>query len=66
MSSSPAGPVVVVVVVVVPVVTGATAWPSVVGGPGGAGVCATVKLREGATGGAVGLAVIFGGPGKKK
>lgn len=64
-SSSPAGLVVVVaavvVVVVVIVVGGMTVGASVVGGPSGAGASATVKLREGATGGSVGLAVIFGG-----
>ena len=65
-SSSPAGLVVVVVVVVVIVVSGMTGGASVVGGPTGACVGATVKLREGATGGSVGLAVIFGGPRKKK
>lgn len=69
-SSPTAGPVVVVVVavvvvVVVTVVTGMTAGASVVGGPAWACV-ATVKLRDGATGGSVGLAVIFGGPRKKK
>lgn len=65
-SSSPAGLVVVVLVVVAGiVVTGMTAGASVVGGPVGSCVRATVKLREGAAGGSVGLAVIFGGPGKK-
>lgn len=59
-SSSPAGLVVVVVVVIV--VTGmTTAGASVVCGPVGACVRATVKLRKGAVGGSVGLAVIFGG-----
>lgn len=57
-SSSPAGLVVVVVIVV----TGmTTAGASVVCGPVGACVRATVKLRKGAVGGSVGLAVIFGG-----
>lgn len=66
-SSPTAGTVVVVVVavVVVIVVTGMTAGASVVGGPAWACV-ATVKLRDGATGGSVGLTVIFGGPRKKK
>lgn len=59
-SSSPAGLVVVAVVVVV--VTGMTVGASVVGGPAGACVRATEKLREGAAGGSVGLAVIFEGP----
>lgn len=58
-SSSPAGGPVVLSSVVV--VTGMTVGASVVGGPAGACVCATVKLREGATGGSVGLAVILGG-----
>lgn len=52
-----------VVVVIIIVVTGMTVGASVVGGPVGACVCATVKLREGAAGGSVGLAVILGGPG---
>ncbi len=64
-SSSPAGLVVVAVVVVI-VVTGMTVEASVVGGPVGACVRATVKLSEGAAGGSVGLAVIFEGPWKKK
>lgn len=66
-SSSPAGLLVVVavVVVVVIVVAGMTAGASVVGGPAGSCGGATVKLREGAAGGSVGLAVIFGGPGEK-
>lgn len=69
-SSSPAGlasvvvvvAVVAVVVVATVVITGTTAGA---GGVGRAGVGATVKLREGATGGSVGLAVAFGGAGKK-
>lgn len=65
-SSPPAGLVVVVVVVVTVVVTGMTVGTGVVGGPVGAGVGATVNLREGAAGGSVGLAVIFGGPGRKE
>lgn len=62
-SSSPAGlGVVFAVVVVVVVVTGLIVGSSVVVGPGGG--CATVELREGAAGGPVALAEIFGGPGK--
>lgn len=61
-SSPPAGLVVVVAVIVF--VTEMTVGASAVGGPVRACVCATVKLREGATGGSVGLAVIFGGPRK--
>lgn len=66
MSSSLAGLVAVVVAVVVFAVVGMTVGASVVGGPVGTGACATVRLREDATGGSVGLAVIFEGPGTKE
>ena len=48
------------------VVVGVTVEATVDGGPVGACVCATVKLREGAVGGSCGLAVTLGGPVRKK
>lgn len=52
--------------VVVVVVAGLMWDATVVGWPVGACVCATVKLKEGVAEGSVGLAVVFGGPRKKK
>lgn len=62
-SSSPAVPVVVVIISTV--VIGRVVGMGVVGGTVVACVSATVKLREGAAGGSVCLAVVFGGPKKK-
>lgn len=53
--------VVSVVIVVAIVVSGMTGWIGVVGGPVGALVGVSVTLRDGATGGSVGMAVILGG-----
>lgn len=67
-SSAPGGLGVVVLVVVVAVVVVVTPGMAAgfVGGTVGACVFEAVTLRKGAAGGSVGLAVIFGGPGKVK